>query len=424
MKGSKKFTRLPLFVMVAIVALFASLEYARSETIIAKAESSVQYNTTNEIESGDFGGVVFDYRAVFAAYYADAKERYEVDGSEFIEFETFCDNYYLSGMDIFNYTESYFDNPISFYSSSGSSASSDANYILSKNKYDCTPASEFDRKPLYTQYLYSSLQNGDLICETDTIMDIGHTAVVTDINHDSDYGKYCQTIEAVAGGVQYGFLDDDRVVSFGVIVYRARGFSQNKHSQLLEFLEKQLGKNYSLDIFRQNKSIDSTKWYCSELAWAAFNYVGIDIGQLNGTPLGGSGNSGGCLPITIEMSDNTYRVNIQGMQYLRISIVSKSGTTWSIKITNNNYFAIDNAKYNERMCFEDDAKRLNIRHEKNIPTTIPRFSSVTVSIKEYLFATCVVCYWEDVSSGITYITYGKELNKNTKSMDVKYVYLE
>lgn len=84
---------------------------------------------------------------------------------------------------------------------------------------------------------------------------------------------------------------------------------------------------------------------------------------------------------------------------------------------------ISNAKYNQRMCFENDAKTLDLRHEQDIEP-IPRFKSVTVPIKEYLFATCVVCYWKDVDNDITYITYGKELHKNSKSMDVKYVYLK
>lgn len=209
----------------------------------------------------DGGEVILNYQSVFAAYYTDAKERYDSTGKTFVDFETFCENYYTSGQDIAAYTESYFGraNSISTYSSSDSSASSDAEYMLSKNKYDKTPASEFKSVPAYTEYLYANIRNGDLVCETDAIFDAGHTAVITDINHDSDYGRYYQTIEAVAGGVQYGFLDDDRVVKYGVMIYRARGYSQSMHSNLLYFLEQQLGKTYMTygkELHKNTKTMD------------------------------------------------------------------------------------------------------------------------------------------------------------------------
>jgi len=103
----------------------------------------------------------------------------------------------------------------------GDRGSLDASYILSSQTYSITPWSEFTREPEYGLYDFSNIHVGDIIYESETIIgEIGHCAIVSDISHyyyydnDNNIKVYIQTIEAVLGGVQYGFLDDKRILEY------------------------------------------------------------------------------------------------------------------------------------------------------------------------------------------------------------------
>ncbi len=91
--------------------------------------------------------------------------------------------------------------------------------------------------------------------------------------------------------------------------------------------------------------------------------------------------------------------------YLHLSIVSKQNSTWKIKITNNSSHK-RTVSYNEKMCFDDDAK--NWTKLKNIKTTtINAYSSETVSISENWFATTIAVSFETNEERL--ITYANNL---------------
>ena len=174
--------------------------------------------------------VVLSYADVFEAYYDYAEETVLANGNEMCSYEEFCDKYYSSGMDIAEYTEAVIqvltadscddeDGGIAL----ATDISEDEYYILSSTTYDYTPLSEFKEEPIYFFVDYSELNEEDIIYETNTSLGTGHNALVYDLDKSGYYGTYIQTIEAVANGVQYGFLDDARMVEFGVVILRVTG---------------------------------------------------------------------------------------------------------------------------------------------------------------------------------------------------------
>lgn len=52
--------------------------------------------------------------------------------------------------------------------------------------------------------------------------------------------------------------------------------TSKKQSKTTYFIKARLNKPYYLD-FSKDKSINEKDWYCSELVWAAYKYVGFDI---------------------------------------------------------------------------------------------------------------------------------------------------
>lgn len=75
-------------------------------------------------------------------------------------------------------------------------------------------------------------------------------------------------------------LDDDRVGDKGVSVYRVTRATNSQKTSAVNFCIGQLGKGYSLD-FAKDTSSSEKNWYCSELVWAAYYNLGIDIETTN-----------------------------------------------------------------------------------------------------------------------------------------------
>lgn len=379
--------------------------------------------------------MVLSYENVLFDYYADALDYKTKIGSRFVDFDEFCKTYYDNNINIQLYTEGWkytdTDNYQGYTFAENipmiiPSSSDDADYILNSNNYDVTPTYVFKSKPSMKANLYSNLKVGDIIYETKTIFwNAGHNAVIVDLNKSSQsYGTYIETIEAVGGGVQHGFLDDDRVTRYGVKIVRVKNYFYYTN-YAIEFMKRQLGKPYSLDIMRSNSSIDSSQWYCSELVWAAYYYAGIDLCTLDGSHHGDSGNTGGLLPYTIYACDYTYEVYMSNY-FIRMSIVSKTGSKWKIQLVNSSSTDIF-AKYNSKMCFLDDCvnwKKLS----DLINIQIKSHSYVDVEIKENWFATSIVCGYDrtetDAETGdkvlIKYVSYADGLEETNKTMMVRY----
>lgn len=422
-------------IIISIMCLSMLLPFAKTGSATTSKEKDHQIKT-NLLKKGstntDNQEEVFSYLDVLGYYYDLVAKNVNEPTKTFDEFVT---DFYDEDNDLnlleFTYTFSNTNNVDSseltslindgtdFFINDNNqpdrSSSSDADYILSADTYYYTPQSEFKRSPYVLLFNYSSLQTGDIIYETETIFfNAGHNAMIVDMAHSGYYGSYMQTIEAVGGGVQYGFLDDLRMAEYKIKILRVSGTTSTIRSNAIYFIRAQLGKPYYLNTFRLNTSIDSLEWYCSELVYAAYKYAGIDIGVKQG-PNGLVYLSLGCLPVDIYNSMNTYEISMTFYGFLELSILGKSGTTWSIKIYNTCSFPIT-CYYNKKMCFESDAE-----HWTNLGNNVNHFSlgshaGSPVSISENWFATHITASY--VSNGYRIITYADGLNASTGSMNI------
>lgn len=294
---------------------------------------------------------------------------------------------------------------------SGGSSGNDADYILYDSyDYSSTPSSAFARNIYYSVYDYSSIKSGDIIWETETVLfNSGHNALIVDTDKSSGLGSYIQTIEAVGGGVQRGFLDDLRMTQYKCKILRVRGRTESKVSNATYFATKQIGKSYSLNTTRLNTSIDSSSWYCSELVYASWKYAGVDIGVRNGHSL-----QLGCLPADIGKSDNTYEISMPYYDFLGLEIVSKSNGTWNIRITNTSSVDLE-VNYNSKMCYKGDAENwTGLKDIKIVP--ISAYESVVVQISENWFATSIVASYTNTDENFRVISYADHLDANSKTL--------
>lgn len=406
---NKTFIALIFTVILSIGCVFTALVANRYAVDAAEAK-----------ELGGQPVEVLSYTDVFRSYYDQATE-FINDGTDICSFDDFCANYYGSGLDLPHYTDSVVNAVV--YNSDDIEvqpmASNDADYIMSATDYEYTPASEFQRVPVYEAYDYSLIKEGDIVYETDTILfNTGHNALIYDIDKDGAYGNYIQTIEAVGGGVQFGFLDDTRIVDFGIKILRVQGADDEVVDTAKYFIHEQLGKDYFLNITRLNTSIDSDSWYCSELVYAAYKYAGIDIGVKKNDKGENVYLSLGCIPSDIYKSYNTYEVEMIAAEpyFLEIAIVGKSNRTWTIAVTNSTTRDMS-FEYNTKMCFKGDAQTWTGLDDIDV-TEIKAGETINVDIQENLFATSIAFSY--IEAGKRYITYAYGLNNDDNTMNVEY----
>lgn len=121
------------------------------------------------------------------------------------------------------------------------------------------------------------LQTGDIIFEGKTSFDEGHTAIICNLNkngylvkNSSETNKYIQTIESVATGVTFGFLDDNRMIDFCVTILRVTNVTLTQRKSAISFCKRQLGKPYSYDYTSKSASEDTEK-----LVLLAINICGL-----------------------------------------------------------------------------------------------------------------------------------------------------
>jgi hypothetical protein len=311
---------------------------------------------------------------------------------------------------------------MSDYETSTVSSSDDEDYIIkgetsnrnsSNFDPDITPASAISRNINYGFFDFSAIQEGDILLETKTLLnDIGHTAMVYNIaklatNKIVGQNTYIQTIEAVAGGVQFGFLDDDRMVDFGVVVLRATSSTQTKIENAKHFMWSQLGKSYGFPVTteRVNTSIDSTEWYCSELIYAAYLYAGLDLNAIN--------SDGRVWPEDLANTSKTSYVCVSNC--FDAKLVGKSNGKWRIRIYNNTNSSAT-LYYNTKLAFESDAKKWTSSLKNVTSVTIMANGYTTVSISTNVFATTAA--FSKVVDGVRYVTYCNGLNSETLRMRV------
>ena len=104
-----------------------------------------------------------------------------------------------------------------------------------------------------------------------------------------------------------------------------------------------------------------------------------------------------------------------GMQYLKLSIVKKSGTKWTIRIRNLFTSSLP-VSYNTKMCNYGDAE--NWKGLKNIMTVnIPKDNYLDVGISENWFATSIAV--SHVREGKRYVSFADGLNAVANSLSYK-----
>lgn len=422
---------------ILIIALSAILTISlfipiMSTSVVASAEEldTTEKNQPSTVE-------VLSYLDIFENYYEIILNELKENDIEMpFSFGQFCEGYYSHEYDIAVYTDMVIDYSIEYVAkygtdnkdiallySSGSSGSSsgDADYILKTTvDYSVTPSSAFVRTPNYNGYVtqtfdYSTLQIGDIVHESETVFfNTGHTAIISDVSHASAYGDYIQTIEAVGSGVSYGMLDDNRMVNFGVMILRVVGATQSDREDAVYFAEQQIGKPYSLNTLRLNTSINSSQWYCSELVYAAYNYVGIDIGVRKDEYGFDYTMQLGCLPWDIYYSYNTYDKGVKGANYIDIQLLY--GPRWQVRIFNNTGSGRA-VYYNSKMAFKDDAKNWSgLSDIKSV--YIASGSYTTVTITENWFATDIAI--SVIIGGNRYVTYAHNLESTYYTMSIFY----
>ncbi|MBO4685782.1 MAG: hypothetical protein J5628_03925 [Lachnospiraceae bacterium] len=188
------------------------------------------------------------------------------------------------GYDIDFYRVDLSDNPESNIMEGTEGAASAPN-----NHYYFNTGGSFPGQARYNEYNIAGIVKlGDIVYEAAGFRGLtGHIAVVyefrTGYSVEYSTGKtrvvtYPNVVEAISAGVKIGLLDDQRIEDrYGTILRLIRGMSSSEWNKVHYFLSKQIGKPYNLDLSKKDSSIDEKDWYCSELAWAAFYYAGIDI---------------------------------------------------------------------------------------------------------------------------------------------------
>ena len=294
-----------------------------------------------------------------------------------------------------------------------SSSINDENYMLKADigNENYTSAEYFKRKPIYEAFDYSLINNGDIIYEAGSKVVTRHIAFVYESSQPSDYGNYVQTIEAAPEGVEYGFLDDERMVQFGVVLYRIHRVTATAIETARAFIKEQLGKPFSYDMLTTTTDINAPEWYCSELVFAAYYKAGYNICSNNSLVF--DPQTMPCLPVDITKGILSEKISISAIKYLVLNISSFTNSFWwnqaywSISIYNPNSKNIT-IEYNTKMCNRDDAKNwTGLKHIET--TTIGANSQTTVKIYQNLAAGAITASYK--LNGKRYITYGTDLYK-------------
>lgn len=298
-------------------------------------------------------------------------------------------------------------------------------YIISDSKtaFDQEITSiDFSQQPIYKAFDYSDIQNGDIFVETKTKYAwIGHCGIISNTNKKStNYGTYVQTIEAVPDSVSFGYLDDWRIINYGIQIYRPKTNSNISISNnAISYMSKQIGKPYSLHFSIDIK--DDSGWYCSELVYAAYYKSVLDVSErgsgLDKINVENGGYSSVIYPADIAKSSNVSLQEINDY-FLELSINGKSSTLWGIRAKNKTDNVIG-IFYNEKMCFSDDAKLWTNLNDIRTLAAMPK-ETRTIGIYENWSATTIALSYTTYYMGkqVRLISYADGLNSTTSEMNM------
>lgn len=413
-------------VMVVLTMLFGSSSAAAnaSMSVGGNVRSVAQDVDSSVSENYDGYEEVFSYKSILRNEYDSKILSKQLTQSE-ISFDDYCRTYIDPELTLDEITA---DNVDMYRQSLNSqiqpySNFEDEDYILKgindpdSDSFDPseTPYSAFQRHEIKyadKDMYYGLLREGDIILETNcknfwmgtALNNPGHTAYIYNVNKEGAHGKYIQTIEAVKGGVQFGFLDDERMVNFGVVILRPTRTNTTIVRKASEFHYKQLNKPYHLSLTQAKTDIDSAQWYCSELNNAAYYYAGVDFYAVN--------SSGGVMPYNILHSVKTEYVRYGKYLDIRISNVSVIEKGYVIEVFNNTGSTVT-VQYNSKRCFTKDAQNWKLKNDVK-EVSLSSGSMVRLNILNNWFADAVAVSY--VSGGVRYITYGNDMRTGSYLM--------
>ena len=207
-------------------------------------------------------------------------------------------------------------------------------YIIGKERCDIREYASLCPAPNTPNYLFSKIRNGDIVYESSGV---GHIAVVTNTHKKTDNPNdpyYIETIEAVPYGVCYGFLDENRIINNMIKILRPNITDYGMtlmYDKVYNFLEKQIGKDYTYDYIHPHTDINTTSWYCSELAWAAYMNIGLNLTEENGE----TSPRNLPIPFTIYKSSNVIKISLDTFNdFLNIKTLKKGKNGYRIRIFN------------------------------------------------------------------------------------------
>lgn len=315
-------------------------------------------------------------------------------------------------------------------------SSGDQDYILKgindpeESGFDpeITPDEAFQRDPEYADRdLYGSLQEGDIIIETKNeglllggiLNSPGHAAYIYDVDKSSSGGTYIQTIEAVAGGVQFGFLDDGRILDFGVVIVRTNGASADVIEKASEFVYAQLNEPYCFSLstaklyffdFMDPYDESADKWYCSELVNAAYNYAYFSDSDY----FSAVNSTGNVLPADLLYYSRTVYVPYGNYLDIRVSKTEEIDDGYVLEIYNMTGSDLT-VEYNAKRCWTADAEAWSSLDD--IETfTLKKSSYKTVEVYNNLLADAVAV--SCAVGNVRYITYGNSMMAGSYSLCV------
>lgn len=417
-------------VLIMFSFFFGNLLIPTASSI--KSQTITQKNRSAQVDNY-VGQQILSYELVYQYYYNKAVSSLSNESKAKVSLEDFINAYRNQNLSIYEFTDSFSLESLKYDGedktnkevsiSSLEIISPDANYILGA---DSAIASKTEKKyyryqPTYLACDYSQLNDGDIIYESQSPSPTKHCAFIYDSEHDGYYGNYVQTIEAVAGGVQYGFLDDQRMIDYGVVIYRVyRASELNVVSRAKKFIIKQVGKPYSIDFTKTDTDENESEWYCSELVYAAYFAGGMNIASTSSYNFDPTTTALLPVQLTWGMFNGIVTIVSENVDISISSFTSASwnNSYWTIKVYNPNYYAIS-IQYNSKMCNDIDAKEwTSLSDIKTI--SLDGRKSTTVDIKQNWFATAVTFSYVNYNTNKRYITYGTQLTKGVYTMQVGY----
>ncbi len=435
---------MPSILLTALTAIVA----ATTISVTKPAEKALQDDTSNQYE-------VIDLKdRVLKGYYSELDDSIKSK----LDYETFENNYLESDMSIRDYTNSLkqtanngstrgalldafvpdarhiisnhrgswpFPNTTEpqLIDKENMSLNWDQNHIMNfniTNKRDPDLPIYYEREQLttiseresYVPWYSSFIQPGDIVWDTISSIPIDfndfvtHMAMVVNTNKRGmvmdSYGatrffNFIETIEAFAGGVRYGFLDDDRILECGTKVLRVNGATETQRINAVEFCMHQYGETYELNPLEVNYNVPTgsrNKWYCTQLVFAAYYHQGIDLSYNASENYSIVSNGKITTPIIGDMIDNgdcTEEIHFDPEYENKFIKISKNGSSYvlsntssrdcSVRYTGSLYNFCDAATKYKDICNEFAYIRAH--------------SSVSVQISSNFLANTVAVYYKE-----------------------------